>query len=337
MAMAFVLDQAAQNYLQQFPAFPGIATSFTGAIHLFPIDPQHTLKELIHGIIAAQGERDVLVDTHSQPGSYANIGLQMKIHGRSARGCNKNSLRVLMAFHELDAQVAAAGTSGLAALPTFILQQRTSLADLINIWSETAPDYPSTPDGHIARWQRDMATYLFERTGSPQEQLTWTREVTSQIDPLRAMNIALHFRSCHLGADHIVMEGFLRFFGARSVTAPSVRTNFSGPFLTQPARHIGPANVQQLANQRNVVTFGSQPNRVLVRTTYQGHNHTTLMVADSFPAVAAWTRQHLSASSTYTTGNLYLHFLHTDPPAYPLDRDYRSHIVIVRPTTSSFP
>lgn len=336
MAIAFVLDQSAQNYLQQFPEFPGIGSSFAASgIHLFPIDAQHTLKELMQGIIDAQGQRDVLVDTHGVPGSYANMSLQMKIHGQSSRSCNRDSLSALMAFHELDAQVDAAGESGLANLPRFILQQRLSLAYLIDLWDENASDYPSTPQEHIDRWRQNLATYLFQSAGSPQQRLTWTREVTSRIDQIRTRNIALYFTSCHLGLDTNVLDRFLRFFGARSVSGLNVRSFFAGPLLIPPAQNVASGAVQHLSNQSHVATFGSEPNRVLVRTTYQGNVPFLRMVADSFAAVATWTRQHLSAGSSYSTGGLYLHFLQTDPPAYPLDQDYRNRVITVHPVPSA--
>ncbi len=337
MAIAFVLDQLAQSYLEQFPAFPGIASSFAAnAIQQFPIDPQHTLKELLQGIIDAQGQQDVLVDTHGVPGSYANMSLQMKVHGRSQRHCNKDSLSVLMAFHELDAQIAAAG-SNLGNLPSFIQQQRSSLAYLINQWDENADDYPSEPQGHIDRWQGDLASYLFQSAGNPQQRLVWTREVTSRIDRVRARNIALHFTSCNLGADRIVLQYFFRFFGARSVSGLDVRSFFAGPLLRPASRNVASGAVQHLAAQSDVATFGNEPDRVLVRTVYQGNTPRVRMVADSFAAVATWTRTHLSAESTYSTGDIYLHFLQTDPPAYPLDQNYRSHVITVQPAASAVP
>ena len=213
----------------------------------------------------------------------------MRVHGRSTKRCNTDSFKVLMAFHELDILVpprgsaagAAAGAAmaaGPGAAPaaaaaaaaggapsgissrriiSFIDRQRTDLAHLINMWNANAPNYPRTAEEHTSRWRGDLAAYLFGSTGSAQQRLVWTREVTDQINLLRAINITkLRFTSCRLGTDRSTMIKFRQLFGAQSVKAPDVRSFFIGPHLMPKAGHIGPRPVQRLDSQGQVRTFG---------------------------------------------------------------------------------
>jgi hypothetical protein len=52
----------------------------------------------------------------------------------------------------------------------------------------------------------------------------------------------------------------------------------------------------------------------------------TFAAADSWGAVRQWIAMHMMGGTRYRSGGFPIHFLETDPPMFPADREYRSHI-----------
>jgi hypothetical protein len=136
----------------------------------------------------------------------------------------------------------------------------------------------------------------------------------------------IEFRSCKMGQDLDALATFREFFEAQRVGAPDVR---SGIATVHP--HVGRGPMQallrihpqaQIARMANGSRFGFR----LRISPSPSTDVATFAAADSWGAVRQWIATHIMGGTRYRSGGFPIHFLETDPPVFPSDREYRSHI-----------
>jgi hypothetical protein len=129
-----------------------------------------------------------------------------------------------------------------------------------------------------------------------------------------------------MGQDQDALSIFREFFEAQRVGAPDVR---SGIATVHP--HIGRGPMQALLRshpqaQISRMTDGSRFGLRLRISPSPSTEVATFAAADSWGAVRQWIAAHIMGGTRYSSGEFPIHFLETDPPVFPADREYRSHI-----------
>jgi hypothetical protein len=294
MAEALVADDWAEAYFRQFPALSGLEVRTVRRIR-----PETFLTVL--RLMLASPDQDFVIDAHGEP-----RGLFMTLAGGRSVGTVEESLRILMRLRHAREAMARA-------------------SDNLDAWRRILRTYSIPPQRATEVDEAREAARVWERAQVDGLGVTAAQanELLRLMTEVRTKGVRrIEFRSCNMGKRPQTLAEFRRFFGARHVGAPDVRSGFG--YATPVVSRRG---VDVLAG-RGAEVFAMSSGRFALRVDIQAGTvrFDTQCATDSQQAVRDWVSEHLMPRSRYRRGRLPIHVLETDPRTFSLDAAYRGHI-----------
>jgi hypothetical protein len=298
-AAAFVLDRMAVRYFQTFPQL--LDLQVTQVREIRPMTFERILQ-----LMLSSDQKDFVIDVH---GSAKGLSIPL------ARGTEiaavKQSLVILLQIDHVQQAVREAGND---------LRRWQRILRIIQ-----APQVDSVPQLGNAR--DSVEDWISRRVSALGLTAGRVNTLIQAMLELQAKDLQkIEFRSCKMGQDPDALHTFREFFEAKRVGAPDVR---SGIATVNP--HIGRGPMLALRRdhpQAEISTLpdGSRFGLRLRISPSPSIDVSSFAAADSWGAVRQWIARRIMGGTRYRTGGFPIHFLETDPPAFPADRAYRSHI-----------
>jgi hypothetical protein len=300
-AAAFVLDRMAVHYFQTFPQLLDLRISHAREIR--PLTFERILQLMLDS-----DQKDFVVDVH---GSAKGLSIPL------ARGTEisavKQSLIMLLQIDHIRREAREAGDD---------LRRWQRILRIIQ-----SPQAESVSQVENAR--SAVQDWITRRVTALGLSATRVQALIDAMLRLQAKEIRkIEFRSCKMGQDLDALATFREFFEAQRVGAPDVR---SGIATVRPQVGRGPMQAllrhhpqAQIAHMPDASRFGLRLR--ISPSPSPSTDVTTFAAADSWGAVRQWIAMHMMGGTRYRSGGFPIHFLETDPPVFPADREYRSHI-----------
>jgi hypothetical protein len=299
MAAAFVMDRMAVRYFQRFPQL--LDLHVTDVKEIRPITFERVLQLMLDS-----DQKDFVIDVH---GSAKGLSIPL------ARGTEisavKQSLVILLQIDHIQQAVQQAGDD--------LRRWRGILRTIQSPQADTA--------SLVGEARALVEEWLDRRISALGLMAARVNELIRAMLRLQAKEIGkIEFRSCKMGQDQDALAIFREFFEAQRVGAPDVR---SGIATVYP--HIGRGPMQALLRshpqaQVSRMADGSRFGLRLRISPSPSTEVTTFAAADSWGAVRQWIAAHIMGGTRYRSSGFPIHFLESDPPAFPADREYRNHI-----------
>jgi hypothetical protein len=298
-AAAFVLDRMAVHYFQTFPQLLDLRISHAREIR--PLTFERILQLMLDS-----DHKDFVIDVH---GSAKGLSIPL------ARGTEisavKQSLVMLLQIDHIRREAREAGDD---------LRRWQRILRIIQSPQADSVSQVETARSAVQDWITRRVTAL--GLSAARVQALIDAMLRLQAKEIRK----IEFRSCKMGQDLDALATFREFFEAQRVGAPDVR---SGIATVQP--HVGRGPMQALLRHHPQAQLARMPDgsRFGLRVRISPSPSTdvaTFAAADSWGAVRQWIATHIMGGTRYRSGGFPIHFLETDPPVFPADREYRSHI-----------
>jgi len=314
-----------------------------------PVHQIRSLLDLLEQIIAADDQL-VLIVTHGNPN-----GLILPLAGRRSGHADSGALAILLKMLIVNQTVADLDRSASTGNTEdwFQLLNRTLRSPSDGRHPIVALLDPPTSDTNIVRELRarlrnsDAETViararelLAEWRRAQLRQLNITDAVATRLTNAVQAVHDIHLtrviiRGCNIGQSEESTHALCYFFGARILDAPDVYTVFGFPSIRG-----GESRLQRVARQNHDVCGSDELRRrggcwwwyqnrhLSARIQHlRSINYQMEIVADTPETVATWRRENFG-TPLRTSGNRFpVHFLLTAPPLYPLNDNWRSHIV----------
>jgi hypothetical protein len=298
-AAAFVLDRMAVHYFQTFPQLLDLRISHAREIR--PLTFERILQLMLDS-----DQKDFVIDVH---GSAKGLSIPL------ARGTEisavKQSLVMLLQIDHIQREAREAGDD---------LRRWRRILRIIQ-----APQADSVSQVENAR--SAVQDWITRRVTALGLSAARVQALIDAMLRLQAKEIRkIEFRSCKMGQDLDALATFREFFEAQRVGAPDVR---SGIAIVHP--HVGRGTMHALLRMHPQAQIAHMPDgsRFGLRLRISPSPSTdvaTFAAADSWGTVRQWIATHIMGGTRYRSGGFPIHFLETDPPVFPADREYRSHI-----------
>jgi hypothetical protein len=286
---------------------------------LFPqlLDQSITRRELIRPLtlermlelLAAAREKDFMIVCHGH-----SEALLIKLTKESKTNFGVDELKILDTVQTTQSELAEAGTD-------FSRWRRI----LRRVEIEMPAGWRDLDGSRAGQLRRGVEQWL----DNAADTLTLTRERLNQLVALAGRVQArgidnIDFRGCDLGQKASVLGRFRRFFGAARMRAPQVTSFFGSlPFGT----HLNAKAVSERAHHGTL--YGEAPKRVAVSIKYDGYSAVLKGAAESEAAAVEWVTGHIGAFSKYSQ-KVPVHWLQTDPPAWPRSDHYKSNLTTAK-------
>jgi Domain of unknown function (DUF4157) len=298
-AAAFVLDRMAVHYFQTFPQLLDLRISHAREIR--PLTFERILQLMLDS-----DQKDFVIDVH---GSAKGLSIPL------ARGTEisavKQSLVMLLQIDHIQREAQEAG-------------------DDIRRWRRILRIIQSPQADSISQVENARSAvqdWITRRVTALGLSAARVQALIDAMLRLQAKEIRkIEFRSCKMGQDLDALATFREFFEAQRVGAPDVR---SGIATVRPQVGRGPMQALLRLHPQAQIAHMADASRFGLRLRISPSPSTDVMTfaaADSWGAVRQWIAMHMMGGTRYRSGGFPIHFLETDPPVFPADREYRSHI-----------
>lgn len=298
-AAAFVLDRMAVRYFQTFPQL--LDLQVTQVREIRPMTFERILQ-----LMLSSDQQDFVIDVH---GSAKGLAIPL------ARGTEtpavKQSLVMLLQIDHMQHEMREAGND----LRRWQRILRIIRAPQVDSASQLGNARDSVEDW-IARRVRALGLTAGRVNALIQAMLQLQAKGLQKVE----------FRSCKMGQDPDALHTFREFFEAKRIGAPDVR---SGIATVNPRVGRGPMQALRRDHPQAEISELPDGSRFGLRLRISPSPRTdvsSFAAADSWGAVRQWIARHIMGGTRYRSGGFPIHFLETDPPAFPADRAYRSHI-----------
>jgi Domain of unknown function (DUF4157) len=298
-AAAFVLDRMAVHYFQTFPQLLDLRISHAREIR--PLTFERILQLMLDS-----DQKDFVIDVH---GSAKGLSIPL------ARGTEisavKQSLVMLLQIDHIQREAREAGDD--------IRRWRRILRIIQSPQAESVSQVENARSA-VQEWITRRVTAL--GLSAARVQTLIDAMLRLQAKEIRK----IEFRSCKMGQDLDALATFREFFEAQRVGAPDVR---SGIATVRPQVGRGPMQALLRLHPQAQISHMPDASRFGLRLRISpspSTEVTTFAAADSWGAVRQWIAMHMMGGTRYRSGGFPIHFLETDPPVFPADREYRSHI-----------
>jgi len=298
-AAAFVLDRMAVRYFEMFPQL--LDLQITQVREIRPMTFERVLQLMLDS-----GQKDFVIDVHGTA-----RGLSIPLARGTEISAVKESLVILLQIEHIQRAVRQAG-------------------DDLRRWREVlrTMHVPQVDSVSAVEQARDIVQgWISQRVSALGLTAARVNGLIQSMLQLQAKEIQkIEFRSCKMGQDRDALHTFREFFEAMRLGAPDVR---SGIATVHP--HVGRGPMQVLLRDHPQAQIARLPDgsrfglRLRIRPS-PSTAVTSFAAADSWGAVRQWMAMHIMGGTHYRRGGFPVHFLETDPPVFPADREYRRHI-----------
>jgi len=311
-AAGLFMSDASKDFMEMF----GIDPLKVPAGNTARIDPLTFEKILDLMTDKFKTEDDFIIDAHGHPNGF---GIPI------AKG-----------------EQAQATTQVLATLPK-ILALRSALTkagnnlqELQKIVKDTLQSIPASPsdpnnqalvDAAIADNKQKIETKISELKtfAHVQDEAVIARLVGKMADLKNKQRNRIELRTCNMGHHQGIMDFFRVLFNAKILRAA---TNFSafGHFI--PAAPRGESSYKTFVKQQGKVFPDDVDGGTFAFAFIPKPNAQADIpsAATSDQAVLSWIKKHIGDGANVKAAKFPSHFLLTNPPAFPKDTEYKSHI-----------
>lgn len=301
-ALGLFQDQRPRHYFERFPQI--LDQTVEGSAIIDPL----TLERLLQLIVAApEAQGDFFIVTHGHPD-----GLYVPLTRGTERDAHVDVIRILLIAATTQREAGSAGTS-IRAWRRILERLGTRLPDNLTELDAAA----------VRQLRQSVEEWLNGTAGDMDISRAALDRLVALIGRVHGRRVGtVDFRGCNLGRKEDVLAAFKRFFAARRMRAPRVRS-FFGTFDF--GTHLNARAVRAVDRKRGGRVYGAAPDRVAVAIRYVGHNAELDIAAESEGAAVAWLRARIGALDRYRR-RVPLHWLQTTPPAFPRDDDYIANL-----------
>jgi hypothetical protein len=322
-ADAFVADSDAKKYFDTFPQLGNL--TIQRVILLKPPNFENLMD-----LMLASNQKNFVIDAHGN-----SNGLTMPLASATRISATKTALFILTGIEYIQSLIRTAKESdtfwGRASGMDLAGWRRIVEVLHSKTWQQmVGPSWPTvTPrvsDVDAAKRivqarLNSLVDSLFPgKFANKQDRVN---RLINKMLRLQAQGIReIQFRACNIGKDPNSLYEFRKFFGADHLCAPDVRSGM-GPLRRF---DISRGAVDRLARKRRTQVFNMPSGRLAILINVLNHEFEAFCAADVQAAVNEWVATHIMARSAYRRGAFPIHFLQTQPPAFPLNNDYAAHI-----------
>jgi hypothetical protein len=320
-ADAFVADNDGKKY---FDTFPQLGNLIVQQVTILKPSNFENLRDRM----LASSQKNFVIDAHGNPN-----GLSMPLASATRISATKNSLFFLTGIEYIRSLIRTAKESD-----TF--WKRASGADLdrwrrivevlhskiwqqmVARWPKITPQVPSVGAAKSIVRARLNALVDSLFPGNVANKQDRVDRLINKMLRLQAKRIReVQFRACNIGKDASSLYEFRKFFGADHLCAPDVR---SGIGSVTPS--IDRRAVDRLARNRRTQVFNIPSGRFAILINVLNGDFKAFCAADAQAAANEWVATHIMPNSRFRRGAFPIHFLKMQPPAFPLDSEYATHI-----------
>jgi Domain of unknown function (DUF4157) len=313
-AAGLYMNTSAKEYFETF----GIAPLIVPAGKTAKIDP--LVFESILDLMAVKfsSEDDFVIEVHGHPN-----GMGIPIAKGEKASATTQVLATLPRIVSLRADLTAAGND-LAKLQQLV---KTKTQDG-NAVSPGDPNNPASVASAVQQNRKKIEDELdrLKKFAGVTDEAVMARLVTKMQSLKTKSRNRIELRSCNMGHFQGVMDFFRDLFNAAVLRAP---TNFSafGHFIPASPRSDATFNnfVKQNAKCFSFMLSGSEK----FAFDYQPLPHAqanTPSAANSDAATKDWIKKFLGNAPKVSAAKFPVHFLLTNPPAFPKETNYASHL-----------
>ena len=313
MAAGLYRTDAAKEYMETF----GIDPLQVPKGNTAKIDPLTFDKILDLMTVKFKDEEDFVIDAHGDPNGFIIDVIQ----GEKAQATTQ-SLATLPQILALRAALTKAGDD-LKELQR-IVREKTQNADPVSPGDENNKDaVAKAVQDNKDKIEREISR--LKNFAKFQDETKMAQVVKKMDDLKNKQRKRIELRSCNMGHHQGVMDFYRKLFNAKILRATN---NFSafGHFIPIAPRSDTTYNafIKQHGNAFPYVVTGGK--FAFEFNGKPGAKADVPSAATSDAAVTSWIKKFLGGAPNVSAAKFPIHFLLTDPPAFPQETNYKDHV-----------
>jgi hypothetical protein len=313
-ALALVENGDAARYFDRYPQILDLNVTQTLRIRPFHF-------ERLMDLMLASDESDFVLECHGNPN-----GLKMPLRsGNTEFEVTRDNLNTLSRIQQVHQGIEQAGTNidRWSRLMESIGQR---LPDSEVPWTERIGRAGAGDEQRRIQEATDRAgNWLVRQTESIDLDKPRLYRYLDKMGRLHGRRIQrIQFCSCNIGDRLDTLQAMRRFFGAQRVGAPNVRSGFGIARVG-----VGRGSISALFRDHpQARAYGEPGQQFAIRIiTQAGSSRARIFsAADNRAAIRAWISEHLMPGGRWRRRVFPVHWINTQPRAFPRDRSYRQTI-----------